>query len=246
VGRLVVARTNKFDGQRWLVSGWSTSGVGARKGRNMQEVRVRASISSRRRSRGTISSTRQRGAGLAPTALGVITARGLRSYNAVRNAGPGGVGIAAHLGHSVAAHTRACARTPGDVPRRKKRSLGLGPCEHYVACRLRGAGHGACAAQGGFPPLTGVATSRMPPRHALAFCATLQRRAPCAVITPFITRGVAVGANPGAVSTHTRVRAGRLALAASTTAPLPPTRFVGGCVAADDARVGAARRVPTG
>ena len=45
--------------------------------------------------------------------------------------------------------------------------------------------------------LHGVATSRPLPRHALAFCAPLQRRAPCAVITPLITRAVAVVANPG-------------------------------------------------
>ena len=41
-------------------------------------------------------------------------------------------------------------------------------------------------------------------------------------------------------------KARRGAQAAGAAAPLPPTRFVGGCVAADDARVGAARRVPTG
>jgi hypothetical protein len=41
-------------------------------------------------------------------------------------------------------------------------------------------------------------------------------------------------------------KARRGAQAAGAAAPLPPTRFVGGCVATADACVGAARRVPTG
>jgi hypothetical protein len=48
--------------------------------------------------------------GLAPTALGVATARGLRRCNGVRNAGAGAVGIAAHL---AAAHTHT---VPGLAP----------------------------------------------------------------------------------------------------------------------------------
>ena len=39
------------------------------------------------------------------TALAVITARALRRYNAVNNAGAGAVGIAVRLGHSEAART---------------------------------------------------------------------------------------------------------------------------------------------
>ena len=57
--------------------------------------------------------------GLAATALGVITARALRSYNAVINAGPGAVGIAARQAAPPQRHAPVLACKLGNVARRK-------------------------------------------------------------------------------------------------------------------------------
>ena len=56
---------------------------------------------------------------MAATALGVITARALRSYNAVINAGPGAVGIAARQAAPPQRHAPVLACKLGNVPRRK-------------------------------------------------------------------------------------------------------------------------------